>query len=194
MPYEDLIKAVQESAEERIREIRERARIEAEEILNEARSQEERINQLSLEKTKRALELDNIRQTSALREEAKMRLAKKKDELFHRSFQAAQERLDSLRTDPSYPVIFRRLLTEASAEKQEGEGIIHIDLRDQVTVRQILGELNLNSELVADLHTRGGLTITSPDQAITVLNTIESRMDMAKEQLRAEVFSILFGE
>jgi vacuolar-type H+-ATPase subunit E/Vma4 len=194
MPYEDLIRAVQASAEERIREIRDRAGTEAEEILNEARSKDERIKQKSLESAKRTTELDKIRQIAALRGGAKMNLAKKKDELFHRSFRAAQEKLENLRTDPSYPVIFRRFLTEAFQEKQNGGWFIHIDPRDDILCKNILAELKMNSEVVTDLHSMGGLIITSPDQTTSILNTIESRMEMAKEQLRPEIFSILFGE
>jgi vacuolar-type H+-ATPase subunit E/Vma4 len=52
----------------------------------------------------------------------------------------------------------------------------------------------MNSQVVSDLHSLGGLTITSSDGTTTILNTLESRLGMAKELMRAEVFSILFGE
>jgi vacuolar-type H+-ATPase subunit E/Vma4 len=194
MPFEDLIKAVQTSAEERIREIRERARTEAEEILNEARSKEEGIKRNSMEVAKHTIELDKIRQIAALQEETKMQLAKKKDELFQRSFEATQEKLEAARREPAYPNIFQRFLMEALQERPEGEGVIHIDPRDELICKNILAELKMNSQVVVDLHSMGGLSITSSDQTISILNTLESRLEMAKEQLRAEVFSILFGE
>jgi vacuolar-type H+-ATPase subunit E/Vma4 len=54
--------------------------------------------------------------------------------------------------------------------------------------------LKMNSQVVSDLQSLGGLTITSSDGTTTILNTLESRLGMAKELMRAEVFSILFGE
>jgi V/A-type H+-transporting ATPase subunit E len=194
MPFEDLIKAVQESAEEKIREIRERARIEADEILDEARSKEERIKQGGLDTAKHSLDIDKVRQVAALREAAKMQLAKKKEELYQRSFEAAEQKLDTLRQESSYAVVFRRLLEEALEEKQEGEGIVvHIDPRDELVCKHVLEELNVHLQVVPDLNSSGGVTIASADQTSSILNNLESRLRMAKEQLRAEVFSILFG-
>jgi vacuolar-type H+-ATPase subunit E/Vma4 len=194
MPFEDLIEAVRESAEEKIREIRERARIEADEILAEARSKEGSIKQQDLVTAKQTLELDKMRQIAALREDAKMHLAKKKDELYQRSFREAEEKLDTMRRDPSYSTVFRRLLEEALEQKQEGEGItLHIDPRDEIICKHALEELNINSQVISDLKSMGGMVIASADQSTSILNTFESRMIMAREQLRAEVFSILFG-
>ncbi len=195
MPFEDLIKAVQDSAEEKIREIRQRAQIETEGILLDARSKEEKITQRDLDAAKHSLELDKIRQIAALREEAKMHLAKQKDELYQRSFREAERKLENARQDLSYSAIFRRLLQEAWEEKPEGEGVVvHIDPRDDRICRDVLKDLKTNSQIMTDLHSLGGLTITSADQTTIIQNTFESRLAMAKEQVRAEVFSILFGE
>ncbi len=193
MPYEDLIQSVESSANERIVEIQERAQKEAEEIIQQARSKENGIKTRNLEEARKILEIERTKQISAIKEERKMQVTKVKDSLFQRAFQIAQERLDTARLHPKYREHLRLLLQEVLEEMKGQEVVIHIDPRDESLCREILKELQCNSELVLDLNSAGGVIVHSSDGSYRILNTIETRLEKAREHLRKDLFSLLFG-
>jgi len=45
----------------------------------------------------------------------------------------------------------------------------------------------------SDIESIGGLCVSSSDEKITVLNTIESRVERARELLKQEIFGVLYG-
>ncbi len=67
-------------------------------------------------------------------------------------------------------------------------------MRDENLCKQILDELNENSEIVVDLTSAGGLNVSTRDEKVVVFNTIESRLDRAKEFLERQVFATLYGD
>jgi Archaeal/vacuolar-type H+-ATPase subunit E len=194
MPIDDLLQSVEVNAKERMQEILARAKSESEDILKEATSKEEIIGKRHLENAKRAVDFERIKTTTALKEEQKMRINRVKDEVFQRAFQNAHQKLLSLRKDPSYESIIRALTREALSEMDEKEIIIHVDPRDEPLIRKILGDLKVNSNIVTDLESAGGLVVQSSDGKFTILNTFESRLERAKELVRSDIFSILYGE
>ena len=116
-----------------------------------------------------------------------------KEEQFQKAFHDAGLQLDSVRTDPSYPVIFQNLAGEA-LEGFGGQGVqVHVDKRDLELCRKTLAGLNVAAEIVPDCETRGGLVVTTADGSIIVSNTVESRLERGKERLKKEVYGILFG-
>jgi vacuolar-type H+-ATPase subunit E/Vma4 len=194
MPIDDLLQSVEVSAKERMQEILDRAKSETEDIIKEAKSKEETIRKKHLEDAKKVIDFDRLKTTTALKEEQKMRINRVKDEIFQRAFQDARKKLLSLRNDPSYEATLRTLTKEVLGEMEGREAIIHIDRRDESLIRNILNDLKVNSKIVTDLDTAGGLTIQSSDGTFTVLNTFESRLERAKELIRSDIFSVLYGE
>ena len=194
MPIDDLLQSVEVSAKERMQEILNRAKSESEDIIKEAKSREETLIKKHLEDAKIAVDFERVKTTTALKEEQKMRISRVKDEIFQRAFQDAHKKLFSMRNDPSYEATLRGLTREVFGEMEGKEATIHIDRRDEPLIRKILNDLKVNSKIVTDLDCTGGLTIQSSDGTFTVLNTFESRLERAKELIRSDVFSILYGE
>jgi vacuolar-type H+-ATPase subunit E/Vma4 len=195
MPYEDLIQSIETSAHERMKEIADRARQEAEGILQEVRSREESIKRKHADAAKKIIDIKKIRALSQVKEENKMKINRIKDELFQQAVQEAHKKLDSLKKSPAYDAIFRTLLLEAIAEIGTDNPIIHVSPEDEALCREVLKESGkINTEIVTDLAGSAGVIISSPDGSISVLNTFESRLMRARESLRPEIFSRLFGD
>ncbi len=194
MPYEDLIQSVESSADERVAEIRERARKEAEDIIQQARSKENGIKAKQMEEAKKVLEVERTKQISAVKEERKMQVTRVKDALFQRALQIAQEKLSTVRVRPIYRENFRVLLREVLEEMKGQEVIIHIDPRDESLCREILKEMKYNSQIIPDLNSAGGVIVHTSDGSYRILNTIETRLEKAREQMRKDLFSLLFGD
>ena len=193
MPVEQLIEAVEASAQEKIRELRERATKEAAEIKQEVESTGETIKSRLLEAAKKTVEMERFKSLANSREETKMQLIRVKDEMYKKAFFEAQKLLSSARGNARYENIFRNMLKEVVLELEGEEIQLHIDKRDEKLCRTLLPELNSNCEIITDLTCSGGLDASTKDGRFIVFNTIESRLEKAKGVLRPEIFSILYG-
>ena len=194
MPYEDLITAVKTSAQERIREIQERAQVEAEKIRKEAEERAQGIRSGFVEEAARGTQLERSKLISKAGAEKRMALARVKDDLFQQAFQRAAGQMASARNHPGYRESFKRIVREALEELPSKEVRMHIDPRDEALLREILGELQRNCEVVTDITTLGGLNATSADERLMVFNTLESRLERAKELMKPEIMSLLYGD
>jgi len=194
MPYEDLLSAVKAGADERIKEIRNRAQAEAEKILKDAEDRARVIRSASLEEAAQRVELDRSRLVSKAEAEKRMVLAGVKNDLFQQVFTGAAQRMASVRDHPRYRESFRAMVREAMEELGGEEVTLHIDPRDEALCREVLGEMKRNCDVVPDLTTLGGLKATTPDERLAVINTIESRLERAKELMKREVMSTLYAD
>jgi vacuolar-type H+-ATPase subunit E/Vma4 len=76
----------------------------------------------------------------------------------------------------------------------EGEEIqLHIDKRDEDLCKKLLPELTLNCDVITDITTLGGLNAGTKDGRFIIFNTIESRFEKAKDLLKPEIFTTLYG-
>lgn len=97
------------------------------------------------------------------------------------------ERLATIRTDTSYPGVFRMLLREALAELASGgtdKVQLMVDTRDRALLEKILAELELDLPVSYELNCWGGLVAKSADGRVVVINTFESRLERATAFLR----------
>ena len=193
MAYEDLIRAIEASAEERTQGIRQKAESQAEEVLERAREQVPHITETHRENAIKRADIERNRIISSITKDTKLQVIKAKAEISERVFALAEQELAKSRQRPSYEASFRSFLQE-SLEEMSGDPVrIHLDPLDETLCRRILKDLSLDPEIVPDLHCAGGLNVSSKDETFVTLDTIESRLAKAREILRPEVFTILYG-
>jgi V/A-type H+-transporting ATPase subunit E len=194
MPYEQLIESVELCAEDKIRAIIDRANQDAENIKTETKGKSEIIKKRYLDAVKKTVDSERRKSIAKINEENHMRLIRAKDNVFKHAFTEAQKILLSVRSQANYENIFRKLLKETLLEL-EGEGILlHIDKRDENLCKKLLAELTLNHEIVTDLTSIGGLNASTRDGKFIIFNTIESRLERAKVQIKLEIFAMLYGD
>ena len=103
------------------------------------------------------------------------------------------ERLAAIRTDPSYPDVFRILLREALAELASGgtdKVQLVADPRDKALLEKILAESKLDLSVSYELNCWGGLIAKSADGRVVVINTFESRLERATAFLRHHLVAL----
>lgn len=193
MAYEDLLKSVEESAEEKEQELRKRAAAEMERIRNQAQQQADDIRKAAADEARRSVATERNKTLYLVRAENKEQLIRVREAAFDRAFREAEARLQNLRADPKYPAVFQRLLAEAAATTGDDPFIVHIDPRDEALCRSTLAALGLDGTIQADLATAGGVIVTQQGGAITVANTVESRLERAREHNRQTIHAILAG-
>jgi V/A-type H+-transporting ATPase subunit E len=193
LTYEELMASIEATAAERMQEMKEKARAEAEGIRRAAAEKAAGLHKEAMERAKKKVEAEREKMVSRMRGEVRLELLRRKQEVSDRAFREAGERILAARTRPGYRLIARRLAEEAIGQVKGSDIVFHVDPRDRSLFEGILADIQRNCEIATDLATAGGLTVTSKDGRFSVTNTIESRLSRARELLKGEVFSILYG-
>ena len=193
MAYEDLLKSVEESAHEKELALRNRESAAVDEIKTRAKKQAGDIRQVHMDEANKSITTERNKLHYLTNAENKELLIKVREIAFERAFSETEARLKGLRSDPKYPAVFENLLKEASGALGDEAFVVHIDPRDEVLCKKILSLLHLTSEIRTDLVTEGGVVLSLPDNSVVISNTVESRMQRAKELKRKEIHAILTG-
>jgi len=193
MAYDDLIMAVEVSAQERVHEIQERSKAEAEEIIKSVQTKAGPIRKRHLDRAMTEVELQRNRLFSVAREENRLQLLGVKNEIYNEAFDEAWRTLALIREQPRYKASLKFLLGEVVRELGTKDIILHVDPRDLALINELRSECRLDSEVVPDLSCAGGLTANTRDERFLMINTLESRLKIAKEAYRPDIVSILFG-
>jgi V/A-type H+-transporting ATPase subunit E len=194
MAYENLLKSVEESAQEKERELREKARSAVQLISEDAKNQVTVIQQSLLAEAKKAATIEKNKLIYLTKGENKEKLIKTKEAIFSTAFGDAEQRLSHVRKDPKYPDILKSLTREAVGALGGETFRIHIDKRDEKIIKKILSELNLSGEVIADLQCAGGLVVNTQNESVKISNTLESRLERVKEQKKLEIYTVLYGD
>jgi len=194
MAYEDLLKSVEEGAQEKEQELRKKAAVAVDGIRARAKKQAEAIRLASLDEANKSIATERNKLLYVTRAGNKEELIKIREAAFARAFSGAEARLKDLRADPKYPEIFERLLREAASTIGDEAFFVHIDPRDEALCKKVLAALHLKGSILADLATSGGVVISLQDNTVVISNTVESRLERAKEHNRHTIHAILSGD
>jgi V/A-type H+-transporting ATPase subunit E len=191
--YEDLLKSVEESAREKELDLRNKEATAVDEIKARAKKQAGEIRQAHIDKANKSITTERNKLFYLTKAENKELLIKTRETAFERAFSEAEVRFKGLRSSPDYPAVFSHLLREAAHALGDDAFVVHIDPRDEALCKKTLSHLNLSSEIRTDLVTAGGIVASLPDNSVVISNTVESRMQRAKELKRKEIHAILTG-
>lgn len=194
MAYEDLLKSVEESAHEKELELRNREKAAVEDIRARAKKQAAGIRQAHLDEAAKSVTAERNKRLYLTKAENKESLIRVRESAFDRAFAEAEDRLRSLRADPKYPAVFDKLLREAAGAIGDGAFVVHIDPRDEALCKKTLAAQGISPGIRMDITTSGGLIAGLPDNSVVISNTVESRLERAKELKRKEIHAILFTE
>ena len=113
MAYENLLKSVEESAQEKERELLDKARSVVQAISEETKNQAAAIQKSLLEEAKNAVAVEKNKLMYLTKGENKEKLIKTKEKVFSQAFTEAEQFLSQIRKDPKYPDILKNLTHEA---------------------------------------------------------------------------------
>ncbi len=191
--YENLMKSMDASAEEKIAELMEKSAGTAAEIRSRARVKAEEIRRLHMDGAAKAVALERNKLTYLANNEAKKHIAGIRHGHYDEAFDKAKERLESFRDSPDYAESLRRMAEEAVEALGEAEAVLHVDSRDEGLCKDIAASLPRHCEVVADIRCAGGLNASSRDGRVVIHNTLESRLAKARHRMRLEIFALLGG-
>jgi len=192
MALDDILRAIEEEGEARCKEILDNAKAEAAEILKNAKEEAKSVIEEYVSRAEATMYGEKTRILSDAKLYVKKQVIQAKEEHIEDAFDNVASELEAMRKRPEYARYFRRLLDETAANA-EGNLIISVDRRDEKVARDAVAAAGLDCELRTDISTLGGLKAITADGRIVLTNTIDSRLERAKQFLKPEVATKLFG-
>lgn len=193
MSLEDILQALDEQCREECQSIFGAARAEVDEILAKVEVEVEEIRSAKLEKVRMEAANEKAGMYYSARLRAKNLVIEAKEAVLKEAFRRAQEGLARLRERPDHPEVFGALLDEALS-RIGGDGVVHVDPRDEELARRTLGRGGLELPVVADLQCSGGVVVADREGRVHIVNTFDERLKRALERMKLEIADILFGE
>lgn len=194
MVQEDLIRSMETTADEKKAELIARAEKQAADLKADATASADEIRARYRAETAKAVESERNRLLYSVKNGLVKDLSGLRRELFDRAFDMAGKELESIRNSAGYPVCYRELIGEAIGELDMRDVVLHIDSRDSELCARALSELGVGCEVVQDLVCAGGLNASTKDGKVVIYNTIEARLEQAKNHLKLEIYSTLYGD
>jgi vacuolar-type H+-ATPase subunit E/Vma4 len=191
--HADLMRSMDEGVEEKKAEIRKKAEEAAKAIRCEAKTRAAEARRSRMAVAAAAAATRRNHELYAARNELNKEMTALKYQLFARAFAEAGRTLANIRAGEGYPGCYRQLVAEALGELSDDNAVLHIDPSDGELCRKVEADLGIRCELAPDLPCAGGLNASARDGRIVVSNTVEARLEKAKDRLKLEVFATLFG-
>ncbi len=192
MALEDIFKALEEQADVECEQILADARDQAKAILEEAEDQAETLRSERLGTTERAVRTKTSQQINSARLEVKKRVAAVKERAVGQVFDETQRSLEALRHADVYPALMRDLLQEA-VDGVDGEYQILVDKADADVATKVAKELGLSAPVMAEISSMGGVVVSYGDGRIARRNTLEDRLERARQFIQADVAELMFS-
>ena len=193
MSIEDILQALDDQCRQECQEIFKRAEQEAKRILDKAQEEAENIRQARLAKVRAEAESETTAMLYSARLRSKNAVINAKERIAERALAKAEQGLADLRSRPDYPALLKGLIEEGLV-RVSGKVLVHVDQADGELAEAILRDLGVEHALRTDIRTKGGAVVSDPEGKVKVINTVEERLNRAREKLRMEVSAILFGE
>jgi vacuolar-type H+-ATPase subunit E/Vma4 len=193
LALKDILRALEDNAEDRIEAIKQDAQQRVNEILSEVEKEAARARRLRLKKIEDGIRSECTAMVYSASLKAKNELIKAQEEMVEEAFRLAEQRITRLHSDEEYPKILELLLDEC-LEALDGEVVLQVQADDRDLVDNLMAKRQVPYRISeTPLEASGGLVASSPDGKVAVHNSFESRLSKARETLRLDISKALFG-
>jgi vacuolar-type H+-ATPase subunit E/Vma4 len=191
MAIEDILKTLDEQAQADCDAVIGEAREHAKLIVEEAEREATRIHEGFVKQIERVAAVEAGKKVNAARLDAKMAVSSVKGNAVSAAFDAAGERLASLRDGAGYDALFTALIREA-LEGLEGPVTIKVAPADLARAQQIASTL-AGATVDSSLQSAGGVMVEANGGRVVRRNTLEDRLDRTRQLVQADVARVLFS-
>jgi len=193
MSIEDILQALDDQCRQECQEIFSRAEAEAKQILGKAQVDAEAIRQARLDKVKAEAQSETTSMLYTARLKSKNTVISAKEQIAEKALASAEEDLRGMRSRQDYPSILEEMIKEGLT-RISGKALVHVDPADKKVAETVTKKLAADCEVLTDIQTAGGATVSDADGRVRIVNTVEERLNRAREKLRMYVSGILFEE
>lgn len=189
MSLHTILEAIEAAGDEVVKEIETGAYQKAHEILADARLEAQQIQENACTAASQPAYRERARIIHKARLEAIQIKGNAREAFVDVALERTRGRLMGIRTDQAYYDILRRLTQETidgfkGSVGEEGQIILMVDPRDQKVFDKVMLDLWIDWPVMYDINCWGGLVAKSADGQITIINTLEARLERAMPFLR----------
>jgi len=199
MPLETILQAIDAAAEGEVEAIRQAAQAEVAQIQANAQAQADAIRQKHHQAVQAPLKAEQTRLINQAKLKALQLVLGAREELLAATLAAAAQQLADFSHSAAYPEALKRLALEAATALGPAQPLHFLaQPADAPQLAQAVAELQLNATVTADeaalgAGSLGGLIAATADRRISVINTLEVRLQQAAARHRAQLAGWVFG-
>lgn len=184
MSLDTLLSRVRGSIEDELATVEEETQEQVEAIQRETDEEIAALRREANEQIAREVERQRRRVLEEARFKALQIEGSARERLVSRVLEAVGEKLGEARAEPEYGEILSSLTQQAIEAVHMEPMVVHGDRRDEELLEGLKSEHGL-ADIIFDLETWGGVVAEGGNRkAVTVDNTLESRLEQARENIR----------
>ncbi|MEA3441488.1 MAG: V-type ATP synthase subunit E [Chloroflexota bacterium] len=194
-----ILEAIFASGDSRVSEIKEQASKEAQRIIAEAKVEGQRLEDAARNATTAPAYRERAQKLEHARLESLQIVGQERESLVDEALTLLRGRLSNIRNAYSYRTILRELVVEALDEltgslDDDGIACINADDRDRAQIVEILAGFDQPVEVTYDLNSWGGVIAHDKENVVTVINTLEARLERSITYLRHYLGAIFMDQ
>jgi len=189
---EQLLAAIKDMADAEKAEVRAGAEQEIAKITERTEVQIGQFREEALAKLEEQLRMESECIVGRAELEMRDRLIYEKNEAIREVFESAAEQIAALDNPETYKTIFKRLVREAIDRINCKDVRLRISRTDQSIWESLKGEFLV--PVVLNGGPKGTIIVETDDGSRSVDNSIETRLEMAREVMRRELVGLLFDD
>ncbi|HCJ66389.1 MAG TPA: hypothetical protein DHV62_03455 [Elusimicrobia bacterium] len=196
MGLEEIFQTLEEEGQRERAEVINKAKEQEKRIIEEGEREAKKIKDEQIEKISSSLRREQTRILSEARLANQREIVRTKEEIISKVFTIVKEKTARFREERNYPTVFESLFEETvrNLPLERVKIDFFIDKRDTNLAQKILTKTKINYELYPDLQCAGGLKINVDGGKITIVNTLDLRLEKAIQVLQTELLTLLFPE
>jgi vacuolar-type H+-ATPase subunit E/Vma4 len=192
MAIEDILRALDEQADNDCRALVEAAKQQAKGIQGEAKAEADRVRAAKVAATEAQVRVRAVQLVNTARLERRRRISAAQDVGLDKVYADAGAALSSGRGTKEYEALFRALAEEATA-RAVGDVAVQVAPPDAALAAKVMVDLGFKAEIDASADVLGGLTVVSSGGRVYRRNTFDDRLVKVRKIVQAEVAEILFA-
>jgi vacuolar-type H+-ATPase subunit E/Vma4 len=192
MAIEDILRALDEQADNDCRALVESAKQQAKSILADATAEADRVRAAKVASTETQVRTRAAQIVNNAKLERRRRIAVAQDAGVDQVYADAGTALKGSRGTKEYEALFLALASEASA-RAIGDLVIQVAPDDVALAKKALSDLGLKGEVEPSEGVLGGLTVISSEGRVYRRNTFDDRLAKVRKHVQSEVAEILFA-
>jgi vacuolar-type H+-ATPase subunit E/Vma4 len=176
-----------------IKKIDSQAEARENQILVEAEEEARKIHETNMRSVDEQIRMEKSRIISKANFQLKKEVIRIKENMMNQVFNETIKGLENLRNQSSYESVFEKLAAE-TVKGISGKAEIFIDQADEQLARKVFDKMDIDYTIKSNIKCLGGLKAMSENGKIVFNNTIDSRIEKAKQFLMTDVIKVLFGD
>jgi vacuolar-type H+-ATPase subunit E/Vma4 len=202
MPLETILQTLEAKAAQEAEDIREVNQAEVEQILSQARQEADEARQKHVADIRPSIRAEQARITNHANLQALQIVLGTREEMITAVLEKVAQRLSDLPNTELYPHLLCQLTQEAvDTLGRDNQLCLRVQRRDVDLMREISRQLGLQATVEADLKSEdslwggsmGGLIVSTQDERVKLVNTLELRLQQVAQLYRSKIAELLFG-